>query len=366
LVTLLVINQWFLADVARYLLRKQQERTGIAITIESLTGNIFTGRFQADGITVLRRDHPAGLIDLTVRRLDIEIDVWHVLNNPLVIDSVTIAEIRGRFERGVPGQEPVKKPLTIAGVTIEQQDGKTSLAINTSRKEKRKFTITKLQVSNLDVTYADHTRKRPLVVPVTLTSFTSAPLRSSWAVFDVLFRSNATGTIAGRPLRITTSGDDLGRDTQWHIDGLPVDLLADQIGGPFALLTAGTADVHVIDHWRRGDDGLVIVMDWSVVLHQVQAEVPETSSKMMALLAKPAVAFINAKGDRVPLSFRVEIDENRFQGTSSAEAAGLWQVVSDSAASTLAKALGIETETVQDIRDRAVEKTKKLLDKLRK
>jgi uncharacterized lipoprotein YmbA len=132
------------------------------------------------------------------------------------------------------------------------------------------------------------------------------------------------------------------------------------------LLTAGTADVHVVDHWRRGDDGLVIVMDWSVVLHQVQAEVPETSSKMMALLAKPAVAFINAKGDRVPLSFRVEIDENRFQGTSSAEAAGLWQVVSDSAASTLAKALGIETETVQDIRDRAVEKTKQLLDKLRK
>jgi hypothetical protein len=125
-----------------------------------------------------------------------------VLKNPLVIDSVTIDEIRGRFERGVPGQEPVKKPLTIAGVTIEQQDGKTSLAINTARKEKRKFTITKLQVSNLEVTYADHTRKRPLVVPVTLTSFTSAPLRSSWAVFDVLFRSNASGTIAGRPLRI--------------------------------------------------------------------------------------------------------------------------------------------------------------------
>jgi hypothetical protein len=364
--TLLVINQWFLDDVARYILARQQARTGITITFDSLSGNLFSGRFQVDGITVQRRDNPAGLIDLTVHRLDLAIDVWHVLKNPLVIDSVTVDGVRGRFERGVPGQEPVKKPLTIAGVAIEEHDGKTSLTIPTSRKQKRQFTITTLQVTNLGVAYADHTRKRPLAVPVTLTTFSSAPLRSSWAVFDVLFRSNATGTIAGKPLRITTSGDDLGRDTQWHIDGLPVDILADQIGGPFALLTAGTADVHVVDHWRRGDDGLVIVMDWSVVLKQVHAEVPATTSKMMALLAKPAVAFINATGERVPLSFRVEIDENRFHGTSSAEAAGLWTVVSDSAAATLAKVLGIETETVKDVRDQAVDKAKSLLDKLRK
>lgn len=143
-------------------------------------------------------------------------------------------------------------------------------------------------------------------------------------------------------------------------------LLADQIGGPYALLTAGTADVHVVDHWHRGDYGLVIVMDWSLVLNQVHAEVPESTSKMMALLAKPAVAFINAKGERVPLSFRVEIDENCFNGAASAEAAGLWQVVSDSAASTLAKALGIETEAVKDVREQAIEKAKSLVDKLGK
>ena len=132
------------------------------------------------------------------------------------------------------------------------------------------------------------------------------------------------------------------------------------------MLTGGTADVHVVDHWRQSDQERVIVMDWSLVLKQVHAEVPENTSKLMAILAKPAVAFINAKAERVPLSFRVEIDENRFDGAASAEAAGLWEVVSDSAAATLAKELGIETDTVKDAGDKAVEKAKELLDKWRK
>ena len=85
-----------------------------------------------------------------------------------------------------------------------------------------------------------------------------------------------------------------------------------------------------------------------------------------ALLAKPAVAFINAKADRMPLSFRVEIDEDRFNGAASAEAADLWEVVSDSAAATLAKALGIETDSVKNASDLLLDKAKDALDKWRK
>jgi hypothetical protein len=364
--TLLVINQWFLDDIARSLLEKQQARSGIAITAETIEGNLFSGRFQATGITVRRSDHPAGLIDLTVRKLDLTVAVWRVFADPVVVDAVTVDGVRGRYERGVPGQAPVKKPFTIAGVTLEQDGGTTSVAIDQSRKKKRPFVITALTVTDLDVAYADHTRKRPLAVPVTITRLTANPLRSQWAVLDVLFRANATGTIAGRPLTIITTGDDLGRDTQWTVDGLPIEVLADQIGGPFALLSAGTADVHVTDHWRNSDDERIIVMDWQVVLNHVTAEVPETTSKLMALMAKPAAAFINAKGDRVPLSFRVEIDEDRFDGATSAEAAGLWQVVGDSATATLAKMLGIKTDTVKDVGETALDAAKAALDQWRK
>ncbi|HEX3132085.1 MAG TPA: hypothetical protein VHX44_00715 [Planctomycetota bacterium] len=363
---LVVINHWFLDDLARWLLAKEQARTGIAITAKAIEGNLFTGHFQASGITVRRTDHPAGLIDLTVRKLEGVVAIWRVFADPVVVDFVTVDGVRGRYERGVPGQTPIKKPLRIAGVTLEQHDARTSLTLDQGRHAQRQFVITSLTVTDLDVAYADHTRKRPLALPVTIARLTANPLRSQWAVFDVLFRANATGTIAGRPLTISTSGDDLGRDTQWTVDGLPIEVLADQIGGPFALLSAGTADIHVTDHWRRSDDERVIVMDWQVVLTHVTAEVPETTSKLMSLLAEPAVAFINAKGERVPLSFRVEIDEDRFDGAASAEAAGLWQVVSDSAAATLGKMLGIKTDAVKEVGGTVLDAAKEALEKWRK
>ena len=369
LLTLVVINQWFIDDLARWLLNNQRERSGITIAAENIDGNLFTGRFRATGITVRRLNHPAGLIYLTVQRIETQIDVWDVLGNPLVVESLTVDGVRGRFERGVPGQEPVAKSSSEIGFSFSYGNKKSDVIIELNpeaSKTKRPFIISALTVSDLEVAYADHTRKRPLVLPVTIATLTAAPLRSRFAVFDVLFRSNATGSIAGSPLRITTSGDDLGRDTQWHVQGLPVAVLSDQIGGPFTLLSGGTADVHVVDHWRMSADDRVIVMDWSMILHQVKAEVPDDLSPVMALLAKPAVAFINAKADRMPLSFRVEIDEDRFNGAASAEAADLWEVVSDSAAATLAKALGIETDSVKNASDLLLDKAKDALDKWRK
>ncbi|HEX3132614.1 MAG TPA: hypothetical protein VHX44_03415, partial [Planctomycetota bacterium] len=76
--TLVVINHWFLDDLARWLLAKEQARTGIAITAEAIEGNLFTGHFQASGITIRRTDHPAGLIDLTVRKLEGVVAIWRV------------------------------------------------------------------------------------------------------------------------------------------------------------------------------------------------------------------------------------------------------------------------------------------------
>lgn len=348
---MVLINLWFIDDLARWQLVKLRERNGIAITAETIEGNLFTGRFQASGVSVKRTDHPAGLIELSARRVEADVSVWRVFRTPLEVRSLSVDGVHGRFERGVPGQAPVKKK--------KQQEAKEP-------KQKRPFVITSLAITNLDVAYADHTRKRPLALPVVIQHLTAEPLRSQWAVFDVLFRANATGTIAGRPFHLSTSGDDLGRETKWHVNGLPVEILAQQIGGPFTLLTGGTCDVDVTDRWRMSGDDRVIVMDWSVVLKEVQAEVPEDTSPLMALLAKPAVAFINAKAERVPLSFRVELDEERFDGAASAEAAGLWEVVADSAAATFAKMLGLDTDSVKGTSEQLLDKAKDALDKWRK
>jgi len=366
LVTALVVtNVWFLDDVGRYLLRQQQQRTGIVITAEQISGNLFTGRFRAEGIAVQRLNHPAGLIDLTIARVDTQIAVWRVLANPRVVESLTVSQMHGRFERGIAGIEPPQKSSSFGGVEITVGDGAITIDRNDKQRKRRSFRIDALSVRDLDITYVDHLRQPALVVPITLATLTVAPLRSQWAVFDVLFRSNAIGTVAGRPLTIATSGDELGRETQWHIDALPVAVLAAQIGGPCALLTAGTADVHVVDRWRRSDAERFIVMDWSVVLHDVRAALPEAPSPLLALLGGPAVRFINEQSGSIPLSFQVVIDENRFEGAASAEAAGLWQGVADSLAATLGQMLGIKPKAIKSAGGTALDAAKGVLERWR-
>ena len=365
-VALLVINQWFLSDLVHWLLERQRERTGISITAKTIDGNLFTGQFAASGIVVKRDHHPAGLIDVSVDRVTVSMSAWRVFSSVITVDAITVDGVHGKFERGIAGQAPAVKTKDDGVISLNDDGEKTSVTVKNEKKKRRGFQVTALSISNVNVIYADHTRKHPLSVPVTIEKLTANPLRSRWAIFDVLFRSNASGTIAGRPFNLTTTGDDLGRSTTWTADGLPVALLASQIGGPFTLLSDGTCDVRVTDHWQMSNDQRMIIMDWSLILNHVTAAVPESTSKTMALLAKPVVAFINAKGDRVPLSFTVTIDEDRFDNTASAEAAGLWTVVNDSLAATFGKKLGIETDTIKDLEEKAIDKAKDVLEKWRK
>ena len=365
-VGLLVINQWFLSDLVKWLFNRQHERTGIAITAKTIDGNLFTGKFTASGIVVKRDHHSAGLIDLSVDQVTLSMPVWRVFTSVITVNSITVDGVQGKFERGIAGQAPTVKQKDDGVISIEDEGEKTSLTVKIEKKKRREFEVTALTISNVNVIYADHTRKHPLSIPITLEKLTANPLRNRWAIFDVLFRANANGTIAGRPFRLTTTGDDLGRSTTWTADDLPVALLAHHIGGPFALLNDGTCDVRVTDHWQMSNDQRMIVMDWSLVLNHVTAAVPESTSKTMALLEKPLVAFINAKGDRVPLSFTVTIDEDRFDNTASAEAAGLWEIVSDSFAATFGKKFGIEPDTIKDLEEIVIDKAKDVLEKWRK
>jgi hypothetical protein len=366
LIALLVINQWFVSDIAHWLLERQRERTGITVTAKTIDGNLFTGNFTASGIIVKREHHPAGLIDLSVDQMTVSMPVWRVFAAVIAVDAITVDGVHGKFERGIAGEAPAEKQKDDDVIPLDDDGDKTSVAVKGEKKKRREFQVTALTVSKLDVIYVDHTRKRPLSIPVTIEKLTANPLRSRWAIFDVLFRANADGTIAGRPFHLATAGNDLQRSTTWTADDLPVALLANYIGGPFTLLKDGTCDVHVTDRWQMSNDQHMIVIDWSLVLNHVAAAVPESTSKTMALLEKPLVAFINAKGDRVPLSFTVTIDENRFDGTASAEAAGLWKIVRDSLAATLGKKFGIEPDTIKNFEEKAIDKAKDVLEKWRK
>ncbi len=363
---LVTINQWFLGDVARALLERQRQRTGIAISATEIGGNLFSGHFHARGLVITRSGHGDSDLALTVRSLEVGVPVWRVLARTIAIDVLTVAGVRGSILIGIPA-------LAASPPASDQAPGAASATPAAPEHEpplpghgaKRRFEIASLDLSDVDLTYGDRTRRQPLVLAVKVDALSAHPLRSRWAVFDLLFHANASGTIAGRPFRIATSGDDLGRTTEWKADGLPVALLASQIGGPFALLQDGSCDVAVHDRWRNSAEERLIVMEWSLVLDHATAALPEKSSPLLAELAKPAIAYINRAGQRLLLSFTAEIAEDRFDGSASWEAAGLWQVVGDACAVTLAKELGLDPDRIKALGRSAAAKAREALDRWR-
>jgi hypothetical protein len=364
---LVTINQWFLGDVARALLERQRLRTGIVITASEIDGNLFTGRFHARGVVITRSGHDDSDIALTVRSLEVELPAWRVLARTIAIDRVIVAGVRGSIVRGVPAL-PGPPPAAGSAPGGQATPGVASDAEPPppGHGPKRPYEIANLELRDADLTVADRTRRQPLVLAVTVAALSAHPLRSRWASFDLLFRANADGTVNGRPFRIATSGDDLGRTTEWNAYALPVALLANQIGGPFALLIDGSCDVTVHDRWRDSPEGRLIVMDWSLVLTHVTAALPERLSPVLAELARPVITYINGAGQRLPLSFTVEISEDRFDFAASSEAADLWQAVGDACAITLAKHLGLDPDRIKALGQSAAEKAREAVERWRR
>jgi hypothetical protein len=366
---LVTVNQWFLGDIARALLEQQRERTGIAITASEIGGNLFSGRFHAHGIVITRSGNGGSAIALTVHSLEVAVPLWRMLARAISIDSLIVAGVRGSILHGTPA---LPAPPSAGEPAPSGQPAPADPAAEPpplsppGHGAKRRFEIASLELSDVNLTYADRTRRHPLVLSVTVDKLSAHPLRSRWAVFDLLFRANANGTINGRPFRITTSGDDLGRTTDWSADGLPVALLASQIGGPFELLSDGRCDLTVHDHWRNSKEERLIVMDWSLVLDHVTAALPERFPPVLAELAQPAITYIDGGGPRLPLSFTAEIAEDRFDFAASWEAAGLWQQVADGYAITLGKAVHLDPDLIKALGRSAAEKARDALDRWRR
>jgi hypothetical protein len=356
---LAAVNQWFLSDVARALLERLRVRTGIAITATEIGGNLFSGRFIARGLVITRSGHGDSELALTVRALEVEVPLWRLPARAIALETLSVAGVRGSITRvgaastaSASGPAPGGQTTTAPAAGPEPSPGHAA---------KRRFEIADLELNDVDLTYADRTRRQPLVLALRVDALSVHLLRSRWAVFDLLFRANATGTIDGRPFRIANRGDEL----DWRADHLPVALLASQIGGPFTLLQGGSGDLSVHVHWRDSTEGRMIVMDWSLVLDHVTAAAPERLSPVLAELAQPAIAYLNGAGQHLPLSFTVEIPEDRFDGAASWEAAGLWQLVGDACAVTLAKHAGIDPDRIKALGRSAAEKAREALDRWR-
>lgn len=340
---LFVVNAFYFADSVRTVFDTLERRSGVETHCSEISGSVFSGQISLAECTVARAGHASSDFQLELDSADIDLRIGSLFGTAEV-QTAQITGLRGRVRRHAPQ---------------EQVDGAVE-------KPRRAFVIHDLTIENVDVTLAGFNKDGGVFeLPVEVDSATSAPLRSRLALFDVLFRSNATGAIAGAEFEVRTSGDSSGRQTVWRASDVPVASFGAMTGGALSWFSSGVVDVYVEDRWRRGDR-LEIDMDWRLGLRDVEVKAPDSAGVMTRVATGPIVAYVNRHDGDFPFEFQLTLNEDQFAYQSSLAAAGLWTAVGESVNNVLT-GLGVELpESAEETGEQLKEGARSLLDRLRK
>src|SRR5262249_46648688 len=206
---------------------------------------------------------------------------------------------------------------------------------------KRRFRIEDLTLRNVDVALSKGD-KAP--VAISLKSVTSMPLRSHFAVFDLLFRSNVAGQIDGHDILISTRSKDGASITQWRMPDLPIVSVSRFVTNPpVGWLREGTLTVNVDDQWALGKQ-TEINMDWEIRMRGARAGPRIGANVLEQTFALPIINYINSKDGDIDLHFKLAMNENQFEDMASPDAGALWNALMQSIAKAIATGTGMKSE----------------------
>lgn len=249
-ITITIANAFFFESVLKFALKQVERRTNIAIRFEKAEGSLWSGRLYLKNLSVARQDHPCSRFEIEGDHVEVRLSVTKLFFGSNELQTVRITGFRGTWE----------------------QVGKAE-----KLKPRRLFRIDRLVLEDVQLDFADHTRgKNVFEAKINIDYLESSPLRSQWAVFDVLFRSNATGKINGVPFEIDS---EKGRHF-FRMEDVPIRLFS----AYFDLLRwcdEGKVDL-LIDNTFAGDE---FVMRWSVVFREIHAKVPDEADLKTKALA---------------------------------------------------------------------------------
>ena len=339
---LFIVNRFYFAESVRMVFGTLEQRAGIETECAEISGSVFSGRIALEDCTIARRGHPSSDFQLALDRVDFDIRLGSLFGTA-EIETAHVSGLRGSVTRheAAASEDAVEKP-------------------------RRAFVIEDLLIEDVEVSLSGINKDGGrFELPIRVDRATSAPLRSRLALFDILFRSNASGEIAGAEFEISTSGNNGGRETAWRASSVPVAKFGAVAGGVLSWFHDGTVDMRVEDRWRR-DGQLEIDMNWSLVFRDVLVRPPDGSGVMTRLATRPIVDYVNSHDGTFPFEFSMVISESQFEYQSSLAAAGLWTAVGEAVNKVLA-AFGFDVGgSPEDTGEKLKDGAKSVLDRLRK
>ena len=360
------INRFYFAEAVQFTFDTLERRTGIGTACERATGSVFTGEVRLETCTTERRVHDASTFALHAELIDMDLDMRSIFGRARV-ERARVTGLTGWVERDAPAGPDAD---TDAAATV---------------KPRRAFVVDDLAIQNVDVALSGRNADgNPYRLDVQVEQLSSQPLRSRLALFDLLFRSNASGTLAGAPFTIATGTRPEGRTTTWRAERVPIAELGAVAGGALAWFAEGTVDVRVDDAWAIRDAGtrrkvlaidditvstnslLQVELDWQLDFAGIRVAAPAGTGRMTALVSQPLTRYVNGLGGEFPLRFQLVVTEEQFAFRQSLAAAGFWRAVGDAIRRWL-EAAGVAVPTLSaEEKAKLKERGKSLLDRLRK
>ncbi|MFK8029756.1 MAG: hypothetical protein AB8G18_05920 [Gammaproteobacteria bacterium] len=340
-----IVNTFFFNDSVRYVFNKVQDRSGITTSCENIDGSVFAGKIDLRNCTIQRPSHSESSFDLRLAKISLDLKITSLFGT---------AQLESAELDGLDGW--VKKTQKAANDSDSSED---------VDKPRRAFVIDRLDVTNVDLNVSGvNPDGNPFSLPISIEHIHSQPLRSRMALFDVLFRSNVSGSISDSPFDIVTSKIASGRKTEWRAPNIPVASLGAMAGGPLSWFSEGTVEVFVVDEWEI-DNSLTIDMDWRLKFSNIEVKAPQGTSKFKRIASAPLTRYVNGHNGDFPLEFSLVLNESQFESKSSLAAAGLWSAVGESIKFILTS-FNIQVDKEADVGGGLKKGAISILDKLRK
>ncbi|MCY1008082.1 hypothetical protein OV079_21490 [Nannocystis pusilla] len=285
--TTLVFVDLVLYEPGLRLLLDQVERTsGVDVCFERARGNIFTGHVHLEGVTIRHRN--GADLALSIGRLDIDIAMLRLLEREVPITELQLHGVRGGIVRN-------------RALGVGQPGG-------------RGFVIERLVVDDLAIEFEDlAAAPTTRVLPLALEHLEIAPLRSEYALVDVLCHTRARGRARGNAF--------LAEPGSWTVRDVP---LAPQgavgLGAVGRWLRDGSLDIGVTCVEPDGDP-LRLRVDLDLAGFRVS---PPAGDRRTAI-QRIAAAFSHL-GARLQLQFELELERSRLRGVATAAQVGLWDL----------------------------------------
>ncbi len=344
--TVLVVNFLLFDPTAKWLLAKVGQRKDMEVNVAKVSGNLFSGKFDFHDLKVKRESEIKNSFDLKTESVSLDIDIWSLIFRPVTLEHLIVKNVKGDIR-----QPDIRK------------DPKNS---NRNKiKTKRIFIVKRYRLEDADVSLSKGANPPVQVSLNKAENDPHHPLRSQYAIFDLLFRSNVSGSIDGNKISIGSSGTENARVTKWDMMNLPVAPISRIVTKPpIGWFKDGVIDVKVEDKWRLNEKA-EIKFDWHLNMRGVKVVIPENANSIQKTLAKPIASYINNKEEDIDLRFKLIMDEKQFESASSLDVSDIGTAL----AKGLAKAIADRTDNkIEDVKkgiSDTVKGFKSFLDKRR-